>query len=114
MENNGGECSFMEERRKLGGSVMNKSPLEESEIFTVLTASHWLSRGGFSMAGFLLVKDKIFLPPGELCKVSFFLPRHGKEGVKESTCLRAPPSQLPDSILNEISFTFTHISRCVD
>lgn len=103
----------MEERRKLGESVMNKSPLEESEIFTVLTASHWLSRGGFSMAGFLLVKEKIFLPPGELCKV-IFLPRHVKAGVKESTCLRAPPSQLPDSILNEISFIFTHISRCVD
>lgn len=61
MENNGGECSFMEERRKLGESVMNKSPLEESEIFMVLTASHWLSRGGFSMAGFLLVKEKIDL-----------------------------------------------------
>lgn len=78
----------MEERRKLGGSVMNKSLLEESEIFTVLIVFYWLSRGGFLMVGFLLVKDKIFFFLGELCKVSFFLFRYGKEGVKESTCLR--------------------------
>lgn len=43
MEKKGeGHPSFIEERRKLGGLVLNKSSLEENERSEVVVASHWL------------------------------------------------------------------------
>lgn len=40
-ENKGGDCCFIEERRKFGKVVLHKCSLEENE-FEVVVASHWL------------------------------------------------------------------------
>ena len=42
VQNKEGEHEFIEEKRKLGGDVLNKSSLEENESWEVLVAPHWL------------------------------------------------------------------------
>lgn len=74
--------------------------------------------GHFSLAGPLLGKEKIFLPFVGMCRASFF--RVGDTRytsscwglrVAEWWCVRAPPSGLPKSILNEVSFIYFHNSN---
>lgn len=71
---------FTEERRKLGGAVLNESSLEET-----------LGFGSFSLAELLLGQETIFL----LRFVKY-------AGVN----LRALPSRRPDSILSESFLCF--------
>lgn len=61
----------MEERRKLEGAMLNKIRwhrvgVQGGSSFPVAECC------GFSLAGLLLGKEKMFLPPAEVCKVSFF------------------------------------------
>lgn len=69
----------------------------------------------FSLARLLLGKEKFFLPPAGVCKVSCFLlgsVRYTSYG--EWYCVKVSPSGLPNSIINEASFIFKFLplDRC--
>lgn len=64
----------------------------------------------FSLARLLLDKQKSFLLPSAIWKVSCFQLGNDRYSYFTWQCMRLPPSRPPNSILNEVSFIFTVLS----
>lgn len=81
--------SCIEERRKLRGAVWKKVNWRKARVWGC---------GNFSLAGLLLSKEKN-LP---------FSCWSSKVSSMDGTFMRAPPSGLPNFILNEVFFLYFH------
>lgn len=97
------------ETSRSGGAVLNGSPLEERRKSRVVTVSHWLDCGIFSLAVLVGGEEKFFFPPagvGE--KVGLFLLGSATDNkvVGHEDSLSGPPN----SVLNEVSFISFHTS----
>ena len=97
------------ETSRLGGAILNGSPLEERQKFRVVTVSHWLNCGIFSLAELVGGEEKLFFPPagvGE--KVGLFLLGSATDNtvVGHEDSLSGPPN----SVLNEVFFISFHTS----
>lgn len=77
-KNKGGEHYFIEKKEEAERSGYEPKSIRREGEFRVMEASRWQNSSGFSLAGLLLEKEKIFLPPARVCKERFFMPKFVK------------------------------------
>lgn len=74
-KNKGGEYYFIEKKEEARRSSYEPKSIGREGEFGVMETSHWQNSSGFSLAGLLLGKEKIFLPPARVCKGRVFMPK---------------------------------------